>query len=225
MISSAVDGVVGEFLSQVASKYNIPQKELSDIWNNVDVSKPVSTPLAISPELSKLSKSELQMQCKARGLKSSGTRQELIDRLTGGATTVAAVSENSKAAKGKTSTVTPQVIKTIQSQIQLVKIEKNSFGNFMHFETQLVFDRVTQQVIGKQNKNGNIDSLTKDDIETCNKFKFKYVMPENLNTGQENSAVVEELDEDPEEEELLEEEEELAEEEEEDQMYYSENDE
>ena len=45
----------------------------------------------------------------------------------------------------------------------------------------LVFSKLDKNVIGKQNEDGTIIELTKNDIELCNKFKFKYILPENLN--------------------------------------------
>ena len=64
--------------------------------------------------------------------------------------------------------------------------------------TGLIFDQASHKVIGKQNKNGTIDQLTDDDIETCNKYKFPYVLPQNLNSNSKNSASVEGLDDDEE---------------------------
>ena len=107
----------------------------------------------------------------------------------------------------------------LKSQITSVTIERNKFNNYEHSATRFVFDRATEQVIGKQNSNGNIDPLTKDDIEICNKHKFKYTLPENLNDAKANTTVIAELgddmDEDVLEEVLEEEDEEMLDEEEE----------
>ena len=45
----------------------------------------------------------------------------------------------------------------------------------------LYFSKLDKKVIGKQNEDGTIRELNKNDIEICNKFKFKYIIPENLN--------------------------------------------
>lgn len=159
------------------------------------------TSLTSSEELSKLSVKELASHCKARKLKVSGTKQELIERLTGKASTpvAAATVVKSKPAtkKRKGEPETPKVIKNIQSYIQTIKITRNTFGNFQHEETGLVFDKISKQVVGKQNPNGNVDMLTVEDIELCNKFKFKYILPDNLNAFKKaNTVVIEELEED-----------------------------
>ena len=68
-----------------------------------------------------------------------------------------------------------------EDDIGIIQIKRNQFGNFEHFETGLVFSKLDKKVIGKQNEDGTITELTKNDIEICNKFKFKYTIPENLN--------------------------------------------
>ena len=104
--------------------------------------------------------------------------------------------DKKKPSKSKVVTEETKVIKQVQSTIQSVQIKKNAFSNFEHVETGLVFDRITQKVIGKQNKNGKIDPLTDDDIEVCNKFKFRYDVPENLNSNSKNAVAIEGLDDD-----------------------------
>ena len=163
--------------------------------------------LSSSEDLNKMSCKELVAHCKARKLKVSGTKQELIERLTGGVATSSTTTvkkENDTtsktkpaAKKRKSEPETPKVIKNIQSFIQTIKITRNAFGNFQHEETGLVFDKVSKQVVGKQNPNGQVDLLTVEDIELCNKFKFKYTLPNNLNANKKaNTVVIEELEED-----------------------------
>jgi hypothetical protein len=192
-------------------------------------------PTPASPEIFGMTVVELQALCKVRGLKSSGKKQDLIDRLIGkesapSATKPATSASTTAPSKKKPTTATedavPKVVKQVQSTLQPVSIKKNSFGNFEHNETGFVFDKITQKVIGRQNKSGSIDPLNDADIEVCNKFKFKYVIPENLNTTSvATTAVVEGIDDEnaPEDasdptdavEEVVEEEEEIVEEEEE----------
>jgi hypothetical protein len=146
-----------------------------------------------------MNKNELIAHCKTKGLKTTGTKQELSERLTGGAPPAPAEKEKkTSTSKSKAQPVEPTVVRSIQSSIQTVQIKKNSFGNYEHPDTGLVFDRLNQKAIGKQNKSGKIDSLTDEDIETCNKYKFKYDIPENLNLGVKNSVAIEGLEEEEE---------------------------
>lgn len=240
LLNKAVQSVVVSFIDVVSSEYSIPKDDLLNLFNgdskvsaksktkvqpSTELDKGIvvaKSELKLQPsaELNKLNKNELIAHCKAKGLKTTGTKQELIDRLTNGASTPVAVPE--KKVQKKSSE--PPVITKVQNTIQTVQIKKNSFGNFEHSESGLVFDKVSQKVIGKQNASGKVDSLTDEDIEVCNKYKFSYQVPENLNVGVKNSVAIEGLDEEEDEddgtdiineaEELLEEDEELLEEDE-----------
>lgn len=235
--NKAMNDVVLQFLKSASSKFNISENELISLWNgNTEISRTTeqptssSTPASAIPpstELLKLGKNELIAHCKSRGLKTTGNKQELIDRLTGGVPMAAETSskDDKKEPKKKPTKSIPaedtKVVKQVQSTIQTVQIKKNSFNNFEHVETGLVFDRVTQKVLGKQNKSGKIDPLTDADIEICNKFKFKYDIPENLNSNGKGGVAIEGLEEDEDDtetgdiineaEDLIEEEEEIVE--------------
>ena len=165
-------------------------------------------------KLKKLKKPELKEMCKEKGLKLTGTKSDLIGRLLNGKPQEA----KKKSPKTKKKETVP-VVKKLQENLSVMVIRRNAFGNLEHSESSMIFDRKTKKVIGKQNKNGNIDELTVADIDICNKYKFDYNLPENLdlNSGLDDVAV-EELEEElvEEEEEIVEEsEEELVEEEEE----------
>ena len=85
--------VISKFIAAVATKYNLDGNDLQKIWDGssaeqTTVSSPkpkvesTSAPVSSLPnssELGKLKNSELQAHCKARGLKTTGTKQELID--------------------------------------------------------------------------------------------------------------------------------------------------
>ena len=222
---SVVDNIVETFLQTVSEKYNIDKNELRILFQNGCVKNNNNAEVKHSDELTKLSKNELITHCKARGLKTTGTKNDLIDRLTGGTKAV----ENTSTAKVKVKAkvkentkpkepVAPTIIKNVQSTIQTIQISKNSFGNFEHNDTKFVFDRHSQEVIGKQKEDGTVSPLTDEDIDECNKYKFKYVIPKNLNTNK-TKVIIDELGEDEIDEnqigEILEEEEEYVEEEEE----------
>ena len=94
--NKAMNEVVLQFLKSASQKFNVNENELVQLWNGESVNTTLSTSsetsssipastIAPSSELSKLGKNELVAHCKTRGLKSTGTKQELIDRLTGGA--------------------------------------------------------------------------------------------------------------------------------------------
>lgn len=51
--------------------------------------------------------------------------------------------------------------------------KKNIFGNIWDPETCFVLDK-SRRVCGKQNEDGLIEFLTEEDVEICNKKRFKY---------------------------------------------------
>lgn len=220
LIISTVNKAVDSFIEQVADKYNISGQELRSLWNGnqttnsqakaktqvkkaVEAEKPAEAapPLENNPELSGLKKTELVALCKARNVSSTGTKEEMIARLTGGSSAPAKKKSPAKpaekpASKTESKTTVKPVVKTVQTKIEPFKVSKNSFGNHEHTPTGLVLDKDTKKIIGTQNPKGHIDPLTDDGIEICNKYKLQYVLPENLNT--KKATVVEGL---PEEEE------------------------
>ena len=78
-----------------------------------------------------------------------------------------------------------------------------------------MFNNKEKKVYGKQNSDGSIEPLTKDDINLCNKYKFDYFIPDNLNKESKDDN---DLDEEEEELEDLEEDEDVEEIEEEEEL-------
>jgi len=232
-IITNIDNIVDSYNQKISETLNIDKKILDKIWKGEEVSptedvvtetetkaeekknEEVKTDSGLDEKkLKKLKKPELKEMCKEKGLKLTGTKSDLIGRLLNGKPQEA----KKKSTKTKKKETVP-VVKKLQENLSVMVIRRNAFGNLEHSESSMIFDRKTKKVIGKQNKNGNIDELTVADIDICNKYKFDYNLPENLdlNSGLDDVAV-EELEEElvEEEEEIVEEsEEELVEEEEE----------
>jgi hypothetical protein len=225
LVNKAVNANVDAFIERIASTYNLKAEELRVMWSGDEApvksrSKPKtvavsdSTPKPSSggsSELNSLNKPELVAQCKARGLKTTGTKVELVARLSGEEPEDKKPKEKATKAvapKASASKKEPAVVKSIQTKLEPVKVAKNSFGNHEHSATGLVFDKNTKKVIGKQNPNGKVDPITDEDIEVCKKYKLPYTIPENLNS-KKMSVVVDEDDGDEDLGEDLGEEEEL----------------
>ena len=136
-----------------------------------------------NPEIMNANVSELKAMCKARKLSVGGKKQDLIDRLLPGGA----------GAGGSTSTSTPDKVappapkkkkrspnRMPQIPISSIQIKKNSHGNYEHPETKMIFEKDTKQVIGKQQDDGSISTLTDEDIQQCDQFKFNYHIPEKI---------------------------------------------
>ena len=171
-------------------------------------------------DFEKLSKKELIVLCKEKKIKCTGTKEMLIEFLNksnGVVFTKQALISNTQP---KISFSPDNKKKKIKQDQKILKLSKNEHGNYMHSETNLIFDKTTQRVIGKQNGD-KIDKINVDDIEKCKSYNFDYDIPFNLDSSKEEYLIEkkEDDDEDEIEDELIEELEEIIEEDEDDDEY------
>ena len=194
-VEQSFNNVFVNYIEQISLKYNISYDELLYLWNgNVEKDNNLDNikkdkkeedggdvkkeEYNIDPEkILKASKAELVAMCKKQGKKCSGTKNELISRLV----SKPVVKKTKKTKKKKKELKTPPVIKKINASIPAIQIRKNKFGNYEHVDTGLIFNKHTKKVIGKQHSDGQIVELSHSDIDLCNKYKFSYNLPENLN--------------------------------------------
>ena len=208
-IINSIENSIDAYANLISEKFNLDANEIKQLWydNNQDfTNKPIenANSKSVEPEqhnddlklkLAKSSVAELKAILKSKGLKVGGKKADLIARILNG-------DDSKPKKKTKVQKNTPKIIKELTENISHIQIRRNSFGNFEHQETRLVFNKETQEVIGKQNDDGTLSDLTKEDIEMCNKYKFKYVLPENLNkqTSLDN-VKIDEMEDDEEEDE------------------------
>ena len=237
-VNNVINDHLQKFFERVTAKHsNITKKELEELWNSSEVSlkssssdvhddcpKFLAPPTDITHEyLLKCLKPELAGLCKKYNVKATGTKNELLaslrEKLFSNKTETEEITTVTKPTSSVKKTIEPPVIKKLSATIPTVAISRNKFGNHEHSETSFIFDKKSKKVIGKQNSDGSIDELTEGDINLCNKHKFEYVLPNNLDKNTKNNATIDELDDEEivesddelDEDELLEEEEELDE--------------
>lgn len=222
-LSKQIDSTILEFCETIAQKFGLNKMDVYALWSDdqapTSVSshsspkseksdKPVSVDVSeMTPEkVLTCTKDYLMAYCKSKGLKQSGKKEEIIQRVldslkTTGSTSTTASAAKASSSKSKASAPVPSVLASVAEKSGTLEIRRNKFGNEEHFESGLVFNKETKMVIGKQNPNGKLESLTDKDIETCKKYKFLYKLPENLSVdkGLQNIKV-DELDEEDEEE-------------------------
>ena len=205
-MASPFDGMMSEFIAALSSKYSLDESDLKATLakvKNTPAQAPTQAPaMKPSSELMKLTKVELIEHCKSRGHKTTGTKADLIERLTGGAPVPAppAQKKTTPTKTTKTSTVKqsepksgiPPALKEMIKPVSY-RITKNEFGNFYHSETGLVYDRDLKKFVGKQRQDGRVDQLSDSDIETCHRYSFPYILPENL-TKSETKVAISELE-------------------------------
>jgi len=197
-ISDNLNKVVLTYIDKVAVTFSISKDELVSIWKGGKGTTSTTDSTEIPNELSKLKKNELVELCKSKNLKQGGTRNELIQRII----------ESEKKAETQP-LITPKLV----SKVEPLSLRRNKFGNFEHLDTSFVFNQKTA-VYGKQNADGSIAPLTVEDINICNKYKFTFEIPTNLQQQDEKIELTE-LDEDEVEVEVIDEEDDQEEDEEE----------
>jgi len=84
-------------------------------------------------------------------------------------------------------TVQPEVVesKTKKSKDEPRKLSLKKYNDnmYIHDETQFIFNKEDKMVVGKLAGSKIVD-LTLEDIELCNKWKFKYVEPKKIINAQ-----------------------------------------
>jgi hypothetical protein len=217
----SLDNVIDKLFDKISINYNIPKVELIKLYegegevsgenkivNNTinETKKEINNNTQTDETLNKMTKPELIELCKLKNIKVSGTKTELIHRLLNNTSsdsktqlqqkTVTSLFQQQNKQKDNKIATNP-IMKKLSEKKEIIQIQKNKFGNFEHSDTSFIIDQKTKKVIGKQNSDGTISKLVASDIDLCNKYKFDYNIPENLDDREE---------EDCEEEELLEEE-------------------
>lgn len=142
----------------------------------------VSTTTYTHLELSKLKKKGLQDLCKLHDLPYSGVKSALIQRLLNRNNQVTFkrnVTNTHKKKRVSKNCVAP-ILTKIESNKDYIKIRRNIYGNYEHLDTGFVFNQNTQEVIGKQEEGGLVKQLELKDVEACNTYNFKYILPDNL---------------------------------------------
>jgi|688.fasta_scaffold163963_2 hypothetical protein len=121
-------------------------------------------------DLSKLKLADLKALCKEKALPVSGTKAELIQRLSGDEKV-----DSKPKAKAKPKPVPAPLQRPVFQQFldkKPIIIKRNIHGNFEHPETHLVFS-TNKKIIGVQNPLGQIDPLTIQDLQNVYKYHFE----------------------------------------------------
>jgi hypothetical protein len=209
-IQGVIDKYVSKLFEKLVVVNGVNRDELNNMWSEITGSNvgvagtsdvclaPVNTapvseaagsagPIGIDPvKIMGATVPELKAMCKANKLSTGGKKQDLVDRL------VSLVNANNPDAS-KQGDAEAQVVPAPKKKkrspnrmpnipISSIQIKKNDHGNYEHPETKLVFDKETKQVIGKQHDDGSITTLTEEDIQQCDQFKFNYKIPEKIIT-------------------------------------------
>ena len=193
-ITKVINGRVAAFAAAVSEKCDVPITDIAEIWEKATGSTvpTQAVPSTIIPpmddlDLLKANKSELAAECKRRGIRHIGKKAELLGRLMSGEVPVTVAKVKKMTKKQATAKMEgTDIIKKVKQDN--ITVGANKFGNYEHEITGLVFSNESE-VIGRQNDDGSVDPLTDELIELCNKYKFDYAIPLNLDEKTETTVV------------------------------------
>lgn len=172
---------IKEFIQLIIDDFEIEEKLLLELWEK---RKKHST-----TDYSKHSIAELKQLCKQKGLKVSGTKKELVQRLTECASQPTILQVQEKKPKKRTPPKKkPIILYNLENNEEKIHIRRNTYGYYEHPETGFIFDEKTHKVIGKMNEvlepeqqsSNAIEPLTAEDIEKCKELRFDYDIPDTL---------------------------------------------
>jgi hypothetical protein len=201
-LSKLIDNEIHAFIKHISQSYKLNPDELLAIWEG-DTTKKISKPLVVvdpnvsrsAAELMEMKATELKELCRHLGKKLSGTKSELIERITG-EEVVDIPKKNKQSTSTSTKEKVPLIKKLMEASSKKVLIQDIN-GNYTDKDTGFVFDKNTQKVTGKV-EGTVIVPINEKDIETCQKLNYLYEIPENLDTD----SNIEKEDDELEEEEL-----------------------
>ena len=86
----------------------------------------------------------------------------------------------------------------IEKRTTEIEVRRNKFGNWEHQGSGILIDRDTRKAYGKQEQDGSVSPLTEEDIELCKSIGFKYLLPDNIKSKNEDREDEEDMEDDDE---------------------------
>lgn len=196
-LQDRIQDVFDQFFSVVAQKYGLSKEKVKQACLNRPVVK--VSPLNkkdsqlleeakrfIVDEIPsmKMTVDKLKALCRDKGLKVSGKKEELLNRIQhpdnpehkGGKTGGKKKNTRFKGCDAS------KIIDKLQGPASKLAIRKNAEGQYVHIDTGLVFHPQSQKVVGRW-VDGKVRFLLVEDIELCKKLKVNFEIPENLDLG------------------------------------------
>jgi SAP domain len=181
-IEEKVSLTLKKYVKELSLKYEqINPEELIVLWNSLVSNTPSKKS---TNAYSKMRKDQLTAVCAEMGIDSSGSRQDMIDRIKSNKCETPMV----KSTAAKPSEEKGSIIEMIKKSSDKIIITRNKFGLHEHLETGLVFNE-NREVVGRQDPSGDILQLEEDDFDTCHRFNFNYVIPDSFGIQEGDDAL------------------------------------
>ena len=207
LLTQAINSNIESFVKVIAEKYKLKSSELIDLWYGKSTSQDVEFESDSEQEEKKSSRSSAPASVESKksnsGCQYKSTKGKNEGALCGskvcsesstGLYCKKHIKQEQKSPKKEATKSSVAVKKSVPVQKEEIKVttehvqkkitnfgvSKNNFGNYWNEQSGLVFDKVTKQAIGKQQQNGDVISLTKQDIEFCKMHNITYKLPTNI---------------------------------------------
>ena len=98
---------------------------------------------------------------------------------------------------------TDNIKKLISERTGNISVKKNKWGRYEHEASHLILDPVSKEAVNKQNPDGSLSELTREDIDLAKTLGFKVRIPSNLTSTRSSKSEQSLYDDDDEDEEYL----------------------
>lgn len=219
---ACVSSAVEQFITKASTELDVDREKLMNIWNSSadselsikSVSPVLSVATSAAPKRTKPDPNAKQCvhlgtrgktkgeQCTSKACPESA-KGYCKKHMKGESATTSPKGEKSEKVIATTSrsvssnkTLATPAVNTIK--VESLPIKVNKFGNYQNTDG-LVFDRSTHEAYGRQSPDGKVIPLSADDIRECKQYGYKYRIPEQLKSkedeGEEEVEEVEEVEE------------------------------
>jgi len=195
MVRKNLIPIIDTFLEEVSKRFKIAlpfvQKNFFYLPKTKDLSKKNSKLfeqalnfISEEPDM-KMTADKLKAMCKAKGLKTSGKKLDLVARIQAPKDSDKAKATRKRKPLFRALSVRP-VIDTLKSAQSSLAIRKNDKGFYVDEKSKLVFNPVTKRVMGwwdDRSDDYQVRFLNDDKIQICKELRVPYDIPENLDLG------------------------------------------
>lgn len=189
-ISASFERIITKIIKEVAQEFKLDVKKLTALANSIKIKPSKSNRGGSCSEIKKTGKKCDKKEHKDGLCKAHWTAKNKSKDKT----------KTTKKSSAASKEMNNPIIEKIHNQVPTLSLRKNQYNNFEHPQTHFVFDKATHHVIGKQ-ADDKIIPLSKEDIDICKSYSFKYEIPLSLSSSKDDKKEDEEELSDEEEDE------------------------
>ena len=191
-----MEPIFNQFFDLISTRYSVPREKVVEVCLRGKVIRPKPRELdkksqalfeqardmvaADFPSM-KMTLDKLKKICQSKGLKTTGKKEVLLDRLEHPNNPEHLAKYRGKKKGQFKGRNVEHIIEKLQGPLATLPIVKSN-GQYIHEETGLVFDPNTLKACGRL-CDGQLRWLTPHDIHLCQKLRVRYELPENLDLG------------------------------------------